>query len=220
MNTPDRFADLDWETAPQLDKDIILETHKLRQSTNWGFFEALYFVIVEREAYLKQGAKERFQIAYALYTTIFPIYRLVPEGVDESRWKSSVLALMGPQVYFNLPDSKELLYSFKISKAARNCLKSSNRTKAMKDHLTKEHFFTRKEFLRVTHFEIENPLEYQEFLSHYFRMGGVYHITTKVENSLLGEHVKEKMSSDSNYDPLDWVANYEACKIDLVDDVS
>ena len=163
-----------------------------------------------------------FKSVYRIYLALYEIYKNPPKGVPKETYQDKVISALTAQPILNLPKVKEILYSGLISKKANKVVKrKGGLTKARKgsrnNAITNEHYFpikyTAKKMLETT-----QPLSFEEFVETWWTKLGVYHITTKAENSKLQAHIEKKLKQNKGFDPLDWEKAYSACKVELIRD--
>ena len=148
---------------------------------------------------------KNFRCAYSIYETLYEKYRdQPPKGVDEEYYKNKVISAFGPQVYFNLPQRKEVLYTGLISKKSLTI-----------GEKRREHRYPRKVWVKWRLFDIGSPVTFEEFFSLYCDEGGSYNHTTNKENRALPAWYN-KQPEEAIHDG--GKAAYEACGIILVED--
>ena len=126
---------------------------------------------------LKEAQINNFKSAYKLYEILFKAYNgKPPEGVDKPFWKNRVIQAFNGQVYFNLPQRYQELYTKRIS---------INANAQKKKTPTKEHFHPRRPWVKWKLFNISKKVTLEEFFDLYCEEGGRYNKTTKEENARL-----------------------------------
>ena len=157
---------------------------------------------------LKEDQINNFKSAYKLYEILFKAYKEnPPEGVDKPFWKNRVIQAFNGQVYFNLPQRYQELYTGRISKNANAQKKKTP---------TKEHFHPRRPWVKWRLFDIPKKVTLKIFFKLYCEEGGKYHKTTKEENARLETWYHDK--GDPNPTKKIWEQAYRETKVILMDD--
>ena len=157
---------------------------------------------------LKEDQINNFKSAYKLYEILFKAYNgKPPEGVDKPFWKNRVIQAFNGQVYFNLPQRYQVLYTKRIS---------INANAQKKKTPTKEHFHPRRPWVKWRLFDIPKKVTLKIFFKLYCEEGGRYHKTTKEENAKLETWYHDK--GDPNPTKKIWEQAYRETKVILMDD--
>lgn len=176
-----------------------------------------------KEKILKNEEKlANFQSVFTIYRALYDLYRKRPAEVPKETWQNKVISALTAQPILNLPKKKEILYSGLISTTANKIVKErGGLTKARKGTgnaaITNEHYYPRK-YVAKKILELNEPLDFEDFVETWWSKMGVYHITTKAENSELRKYIEENLKHNKKFDPLKWKDVYEECKVDLIPD--
>jgi len=163
-----------------------------------------------------------FKSVYKIYLALHEIYNSPPDGVSKEYWQDKVISALTAQPILNLPKVKQILYSGLISKKADRVIKRKGgyagaRKGSGNNAIANEHYFPRKYVCKQI-LESSQTLSYDEFVEIWWARLGVYHITTKKENSTLQAHIEKMLKKNKDFDPLNWEKIYSDCKIELIRD--